>query len=172
MLFARFTSLLVGSPGNPSSSDVSMLKNFLTEEAEEARNIAGRRPALFAADEDDEVKKFEARRLRRRAQRPDKAPPVKACCFCFPPVQKQTWRAGILMLKKQDSGETSHLFVCFLRSFVVLACSVCLFFVVLFVRLFNFLPKVKHNACFEQRIGLSDGSVLFDEQKNLEISSS
>ena len=71
------------------------------------------------------------------------------------------------MLKKQDSGETSHLFVCFLRSFVVLACSVCLFFVVLFVRLFNFLPKVKHNACFEQRIGLSDGSVLFDEQKKL-----
>ena len=52
-----------------------MLKNFLTEEAEEARNIAGRRPALFAADEDDEVKKFEARRLRRRAQRPDKACP-------------------------------------------------------------------------------------------------
>ena len=35
-----------------------MLKIFLTEEAEEARNIAGRRPALFAADEDDEVKKF------------------------------------------------------------------------------------------------------------------
>ena len=33
-----------------------MLKNFLTEEAEDARNIAGRRPALFAADEDDEVK--------------------------------------------------------------------------------------------------------------------
>ena len=33
-------------------------QHFLTEEAEEARNIAGRRPALFAADEDDEVKKF------------------------------------------------------------------------------------------------------------------
>ena len=56
-----------------------MLKNFLTEEAEDARNIAGRRPALFAADEDDEVKKIEARRLRRRAQRPDKARPDKAC---------------------------------------------------------------------------------------------
>ena len=58
-----------------------MLKNFLTEEAEDARNIAGRRPALFAADEDDEVKKFEARRLRRRAQRPDKACPRQSLLF-------------------------------------------------------------------------------------------
>ena len=88
-----------------------MLKIFLTEEAEEARNIAGRRPALFAADEDDEVKKNEARRLRRRAQRPTKHAPDKACCFCFPSVQKQTWRARILLIKKQDSGETSSLFV-------------------------------------------------------------
>ena len=60
-----------------------MLKNFLTEEAEEARNIAGRRPALFAADEDDEVKKFEARRLRRRAQRPDKACPRHVTGHCY-----------------------------------------------------------------------------------------
>ena len=31
---------------------------FLTEEDEEAVNHAGRRPARFAADEDDEVKNF------------------------------------------------------------------------------------------------------------------
>ena len=37
---------------------------------------------------------------------PTKHAPDKACCFCFPSVQKQTWRARILLIKKQDSGET------------------------------------------------------------------
>ena len=60
-----------------------MLKMFLTEEAEEARNIAGRRPALFAADEDDEVKKLKQGACGAALNAPTKHLPSKPVVSAF-----------------------------------------------------------------------------------------